>query len=433
MGCGDPRHSYGALNMFALIDCNNFYASCERLFRPDLREKPIVILSNNDGCVIARSNEAKAVGIKMGAPYFKMRGLCTEHQVHVFSSNYTLYGDLSHRVMSVIDESWDKTEIYSIDEAFLDLTTLPASQHEDFCKALQKKILQYTGIPTSIGIGATKTLAKLANHVAKKELKTPVVNLSNQSFWLNKVEVGDVWGVGRRLHKRLQAIGVSTAAELAAYDKHMLKKAFSVVLMRTAMELQGIPCSGLEPPEPKQSIMSSRSFGARQTEFHLLAQAISGHCAIAWEKLRTQNLLAQHISVFVRSNPFREDLTQYSNAIGFRLVNPTDDIRLLTRFAKICLKKIYRKNIEYYKVGVLLGDLIGKQTRQLDLFNPQDEKTLIKNENIMTAMEAINKKFGHDTMRLAAEGFTKPWAMKRQLKTPNYTTQWHELPIVYAH
>jgi DNA polymerase V len=419
--------------MFALIDCNNFYASCERLFRPDLRHTPIVVLSNNDGCVIARSNEAKAVGIKMGEAYFKMRGLCQEHKVQVFSSNYTLYGDLSHRVMSVIQDAWDNTEIYSIDEAFLDLTALPPSQHEDFCKDLQKKILKYTGIPTSIGIGTTKTLAKLANHVAKKELKIPVVNFSHQSFWLARIDVGDVWGVGRRLHKRLHALGISTAADLAAYDKHILKKTFSVVLMRTAMELQGIVCGGLEVSAPKQSIMSSRSFGTRQTEFRYLAQAISGHCAIAWEKMRAQHLATQHISVFVRSNPFREDLAQYSNAIGFRLVNPTDDIRLLTRFAKICLKKIYKKGIEYHKVGVLLGDLIGKQTRQLDLFNSQDENELIKNEKIMTTMEAINKKFGSHTMRLAAEGFIKPWAMKRNLKTPNYTTQWHELPIVYAH
>ncbi len=247
--------------MYALIDCNNFYASCERLFRPDLADKPIIILSNNDGCVIARSNEAKALGFKMGDPYFQVRGLCKQHQVHVFSSNYTLYGDLSHRVMTVILESWTDVEVYSIDEAFIDLSTLATNLHDSFCEHLQKTILKVTGIPTSIGIGPTKTLAKIANHICKKELKIPVFNVTNQREWLKKIAVGDVWGIGRQWNKKLVNQGIYTANDLAQMNTHLLKKQFNVVMMRTAMELQGIACAGLEEEEPKQSIMSSKSFG----------------------------------------------------------------------------------------------------------------------------------------------------------------------------
>lgn len=418
--------------MFALIDCNNFYASCERLFRPDLQNKPIVVLSNNDGCVIARSNEAKDIGIKMGAPYFKMKGLCQQNQIQVFSSNYTLYGDISARVMSILMDSWDHVEVYSIDEAFLDLSTLPPSLHDSFCEQLQKKILKYTGMPVSIGIGATKTLAKAANYTAKKILKTPVINITHQMDRLQDISAGDVWGVGRRLEKKLVAVGIHTAADLASFNKHLIRKFFNVVLMRTATELEGIPCLESVEPKARKSIMSSRSFGVRQTEFTALEEAISAHCAIAWGKLRRGNLAVQHISVFVRSNPFREDLTQYSNTWGFRLVNPTDDIRLLTRLAKLCLKKIFRAGVEYHKAGVLFGDLIEKTALQLDLFHQPDEATLIRNEGVMKAMEAINQKYGSHTVRLAAEGFKKPWGMKRNLKSPNYTTRWHELPLVYA-
>lgn len=304
--------------------------------------------------------------------------------------------------------------------------------HDIFCKDLQKKILKDIGIPTSIGIAPTKTLAKLANHIAKKELQTPVFNITNQYFWLNKIDVAEVWGVGKQLRKGLNALGIRTAANLAAYDKHVLKKTFSLLFMRIAMELQGMVCKKLEETKPNQSIMSSRSFGIRQTEFCPLAEAISGHCAKAWEKMRTQGLMAQHLSVFVQSYPFRKDLAQYSNSLGFRLINPSDDIRLLTHFAKKGLTKIYRKGIEYHKVGVLLSDLMDKKTRQLDLFNPYDEETLIKNEKIMTTMEAINTKYGPHTLRLAAQGYAKPWAMKSNLKTPNYTTRWEDLPMVYT-
>ncbi|KTC64538.1 UmuC (plasmid) [Legionella adelaidensis] len=421
--------------MFALIDCNNFYANCERLFRPDLRESPIIVLSNNDGCVVARSNEAKALGIKMGVPYFEVKGVCKENNVHVFSSNYTLYGDLSERVMSVIQDNWNETEIYSIDEAFLNLSTLPSLDRESFCWDLQKTILRYTGIPTSIGIGSTKTLAKVANHLAKKKFKIPVFHLqeSVQSKWLSQVKVGDIWGVGRKWENKLNNLGFYTAEDLRNANPHLIRKIFNVQLLRTLIELKGIVCFEREEPDPKKSIMSSCSFGTLPSEYKEIKEAISHHCATAWNKMRKQHLVAQHLSIFIRSNPFRKDLRQYSNGIGFRLVNATDDIRALTKAALFCLDKIYRAGIRYYKSGVLLSDLIDKRFEQKDLFQQPSNSHLQHGDKLMALIDGINKKYGPRTLRLAAEGLNKEWSMKRQLKSPNYTTQWTELPIVYAH
>ena len=416
--------------MFALIDCNNFYASCERLFRPDLSNKPLVVLSNNDGCIIARSNEAKALGLVMGEPYFKVKSFCQQHHVHVFSSNYTLYGDLSYRVMCVIEDSWTDVDIYSIDEAFLDLSSMPVEQHTMFCTDLQKRILKETGIPPSVGIGETKTRAKLANHIAKKALKVPVFNLSAQTSWLGKIDVGEVWGVGRQWHKKLVQKGIFTAADLANADPTWIRHSFNVVLMRTALELKGIPCADLEVSGKKQSMMSSKSFGHLQTEYKCLAQAISSHCARVYEKMRQQQLLAQHISVFVQSNRFRADLPQYVNSIDFKLVHATDDLCYLTRVAKFCLKKIYKTGIFYQKVGVLVSHLVDKQGQQMDFFNQPSDSDLEKTEQVMSVLDSINQKFGRHTLHLAAEGGYRPWTMRHQMKSPSYTTQWDELPVV---
>lgn len=285
--------------MFALIDCNNFYASCERLFRPDLRVKPIVVLSSGDGCVIARSNEAKVLGIKMGEPYFKIKPFCYTHKVQVFSSNFTLYRDLSQRVMSIIEEAWEDTEIYSVDEAFLDLSSMHPSLHEVFCIDLQKSILKCTGIPVSIGLGPSKTLAKIANHIAKKELKTPVFNVTHQVDWLKKISIFDVWGIGRQWGKKLTDQGIHHAFDLMQLDLQLIKKRYNILLMQTAMELQGIPCLDIrQVEEPKKSILSSRSFNEMQTEFDALAQAISLHCANVYEKLRQQASLTASVAVF---------------------------------------------------------------------------------------------------------------------------------------
>ena len=288
--------------MFALVDCNNFYASCERLFRPDLLNKPIIVLSGNDGCVIARSNEAKALGIIMGEPYFKVKALCKQHQVHVFSSNFALYGDLSHRVMATIEQEWPHVELYSIDEAFLDLSSIPAHLHDSFCTALQKKILKNTGIPTSIGIGQTKTLAKIANHMCKKIMKTAIFNINGQQDWLKKIAIHEVWGVGRKSSKKLVDVGIHTAFDLSVTNIQILKKRFNIMMMRIALELRGIPCGDLGRDEVRQSILSSKSFGSLQTKYACVAEALSSHCARAVEKLREQHSLVKRMSVFVRTN-----------------------------------------------------------------------------------------------------------------------------------
>ena len=430
MGCGDLRDSCAELTlMFALIDCNNFYASCERLFRPDLHDKPIVVLSNNDGCVIARSNEAKALGLAMGEPFFKIKAVCQQHRIHVFSSNYTLYGDISHRVMSTIEQAWPQIEIYSIDEAFLDLSTLPIQLHESFCIALQKKILKDTGIPTSIGIAPTKTLAKIANHLCKKILKIPVLALNTRSEeWLKQVAVEDVWGVGRKWGRALINHGIINAWDLSASSPHLIKRQFNVVLMRTVMELQGTACSGLGVPEPQQSIMSSRSFGQMQTQYSLVAQALSGHCARAVEKARGQNLVAQSLSVFVHTNRHRQDLAQHCPSIAVKFIHPTDDLRVITQWAKKCLSQLFKLGYHYKKVGVCLEDLIPKGARQIDLFHQQSDEALEKTEQLMQVFERINQKFGSHTIHLAAEGKSeKPWQMRSDMKSPAYTTRWSDL------
>lgn len=416
--------------MFALIDCNNFYASCERLFRPDLNNKPIVILSNNDGCVIARSNEAKALGIPMGAPYFQVQALCKQYHVHVFSSNYVFYGDMSQRVMTVIEASWPEVEIYSIDEAFLDLRSLPVEQQEEFCHQLQQKVVKYTGIPVSIGIGPTKTLAKLANHIAKKELKTSVYRINEKSEWLNRLKAGDVWGVGRRSVKQLNADGIYTVADLAGKDSRWVKKNYTVVMQRTVMELNGIICGQLIDNEARKSIMSSKSFGRLQTEFDMLAQAISSHCARAHEKLRQQKSRVAYLAVSIRTNPFRRDLPQYCPSIGIKLINPSDDLRQLTALAKKGLQTIFRKGFHYNKAGIYFADLTTDTFIQPDLFESINPEQSEHTEKLMTVMDQINQKFGRRTLHLAAEGFNKPWSMRSDMRSPNFTTDWNGLPVI---
>lgn len=369
--------------MYALIDCNNFYASCERLFRQDLRDKPVVVLSNNDGCAIARSNEAKALGIKMGDPYFQIKTLCNKNCVQVFSSNYTLYGDLSHRVMAVIEDAWQALEVYSIDEAFINIHNIPESIQVDFCLDLQKRILKEVGIPTSIGIGKTKTLAKLANHIAKKHLKTPVFSINNQENWFDLIEIDELWGVGRRYAIRLHAQGVTTVKDLSLQDPHAICKQYNVVLMRTVLELQGSDCLGLEDYAPKKSIMSAKSFGEMQTDLTVLEQALSSYAARVVEKMRQQSSKACRIQVFLMSNRFRKDLAQYANSIEYQFVHPTDDIRIITKVAKRALRKIYLPGINYKKVGFGVLEMMDKNQIQQDIFNPVDEKQLESSSKVL--------------------------------------------------
>ena len=413
--------------MYALIDCNNFYASCERLFRPDLRHQPIVVLSNNDGCVIARSNEAKALGIAMGEPYFKIKFLCKKHHIHIFSSNYVLYGDLSNRVMTVIDEAWPAMEQYSIDEAFIDLRAMPPQQHDLFCHDLRQRILQATGIPTSIGIGPTKTLAKLANHICKKELHVSVFNLSEQRDWLARIAIGEVWGIGKQWQHKLLQQNINTAADLAAIRPHELKRKFTLPLVQTGMELQGIVARGLTVAEPRQSILSSRSFGQMQTELSPLIQAVSKHARTVYQKLRNQDSCAQQLSVFIVTNRFRDDLPQYRNQCCHYFMIPTDDLRALTHAAIACLKKIYKPGMHYKKVGVYVGELLSTHHGQIDMLNQPSAAETQQAQGLMRAIDGINHKFGRGTLKLASEGYTEPCAMRATMCSPHYTTQWTDL------
>lgn len=417
--------------MYALIDCNNFYASCERLFRPDLHNKPIIVLSNNDGCVIARSNEAKELGIKMGEPYFKIQWLCNKHKVHVFSSNFPLYGDLSARVMSIIQESWQDTEIYSIDEAFLNLHTLPSHQHTSFCERLQQSILKNTGIPTSIGLGSTKTLAKISNHICKKELKIPVFNIHDQIDWLKKIAVSDVWGVGRQWQKKLTVQGIHTAHDLANANLQNYKNQWNVMLCRTAMELRGISCIE-HTQQHKQQILSSKSFSNMQTNYEPIAQALSQHCARAYEKLREQSLTTKYLSVFIQTNRHRHDLPDYNPSIDLKLIHSTDDIRVITSQAKKCLLNIFKPGFHYKKIGICLSQLSpkNKTNQQYDLFDNIPEDSLNNTEQLMSVFDEINQKFGRHTLKLASVGIDQPWGTRSAMCSPSYTTQWSDLPIV---
>lgn len=413
--------------MFAIIDCNNFYASCERLFRPDLSRQPIIVLSNNDGCVIARSNEAKALNIKMGQPYFQIKSFCAHQHVQVFSSNYRLYGDISARVMQTIEQSWPWMEIYSIDEAFLNLTTLPQHQHFDFCHRLRDKILKHIGIPTSIGIAPTKTLAKAANYIAKKNPKLGVFHLELDKPWLELIPIEEIWGVGRRLAPQLKALGIHSAADLKKQVPHQIRQRFGLALMQTTLELQGISCHALQTiPAPKQSIVASKSFGHSQTDYQILAQAISHHCARATEKLRQQKGKVAVISVFIRTNPFSKQ-AQYAPRCQIQLDQACDDLREITQQALYGLKTIFKPKYAYHKAGVCFDAI---HYHQQLCINAKPERP--KSEAFMQVFELIRTKYGRESLYLAAEGGQQSWQMKSEQRSPAYTTCWQDLPLVKA-
>lgn len=413
--------------MYAIVDCNNFYASCERLFQPSLARTPILVLSNNDGCVIARSNEAKALGIQMGEPFFKVKQRMRTDGIKIFSSNYAFYGDMSQRVMSVLQSMWPEIEIYSIDEAFLDLSLLPVSEQDTFCDSLQRKVKKNTGIPVSIGIGQTKTLAKLANMIAKKKLKTPVFNLKDKTYWLKHIAIDEIWGVGRRYSKKLNAMGIMTVQDLQACDARMMKRRFNVMLERTIMELRGVSCMGLEEASPKKSILCSRSFGKPLSELIDIQQALASFTARATEKLRTQESKAKVITVFLQTNGHRKDLPQYANHFTQQLIYPCDDTRVMTHHAMQALKAIFKSGYLYKKTGVILDELLPKSFQQNDLFTePKSDES----EKLMKVFDAINQRYGQHSVTLAVQGAHARWHMRQALKSPSYTTSWSDLPIV---
>ena len=419
------------MTAFALVDCNNFYASCERAFNPALENKPIIILSNNDGCVIARSNEAKALGIQMGEPYFKCQATCQTEGIHVFSSNYELYGDMSARVMALLSQFCPDMEVYSIDEAFLSFTSFNHYHLPTLATNMRQTIKQCTGIPVSIGIGPTKTLAKIANIVAKNHTKEGVFDLSDPELCrhiLQQFPVAKIWGVGRRIAARLTAFNIHTAADLKKADLKLMRREFSVVMEKMISELNGISCLPLEEsPPPKKQIVSSRSFGRPVVKITELEEAISSYTARACIKLRKQQSIASGIQVFLETNFFRDDKKQYANSINYYFTNPTSDTRLITNIAKICMNKLYRKNFEYKKAGIMLLDVIPAATKQYDLITKSDTST---SDVVMDTMDKINERFGKKSVFLCAEGTVQPWRMQRNYISKRYTTRLDELLVV---
>ncbi|MDE0926113.1 MAG: Y-family DNA polymerase [Methylophilaceae bacterium] len=415
----------------ALIDVNNFYVSCERVFNPKLLNKPIVVLSNNDGCAVARSDEVKALGVAMGAPWFKLKDLAKQHNILAYSSNYALYADMSNRVMSILKHYSPDQEVYSIDESFLDLTAFKSKDLVAYGQQMRQRINQWTGLPVCVGIGSTKTLSKLANHCAKKRpdfngvcnLNSMAPETINQMF--TEIDVGEVWGVGRKLVLKLNALGINTVLDLKRANPERLRQQFSVVMEKTIRELNGIVCIELEEiTPPKQQIMSSRSFGYSVTDYNSLAQSITLYMSRAAEKLRRQQSYAGSVYIFIRTSPFKENERFYSNGRTISMPSPTDDTRKLVNVALWGLKQIYVPNLGYAKAGVMLGELVAAQGIQTDLFSTQ--KNTPKSDRLMAMLDSINKKMGKESIKLASEGFSRPWKMKQGNKSPCYTTNWDD-------
>ena len=412
--------------MIALVDCNNFYASCERVFQPKLENKPIVVLSNNDGCVIARSNEAKALGIKMGAPAFKMKPIFDYHNVYVFSSNFALYGDLSNRVMQILSQESPAIEIYSIDEAFLDLKGI--KKLNKFSIDLRKKVEQWTGIPVSVGIAPTKTLAKVANRIAKKYKKDGVFLMKEPATItrvLKHVAVDELWGIGKKYSKFLSQRGFQTAYDLVNASESWVRNNMTVNGLRMIKELKGISCLPLEyETQRKKNICTSRSFGMDVKTLYELEEAVASYASTCAMKLRKEKSLTSSILVFVKTNPFKELNSQYSPCQKVILDVPTNDSMEITSQALSVLKRIYKDGFNYKKAGVIVGDIVSEESRQLSLFTTQD---IFKTKNIMNAMDDINRKMGRNKVRLAVQGFDRKWRLKQEKLSPCYTTRFEDV------
>jgi DNA polymerase V len=419
--------------MFALIDANNFYVSCERVFNPRLRDQPVVVLSNNDGCVVARSNEVKALGVKMGTPWFQLKDLARQHGILALSSNYSLYADLSSRMMTVLGTYAPEQEVYSIDECFLGMRGYANFDLMAQGQRIRRQVLQWVGLPVCVGIGETKTLAKLANHCAKKGLAGEegvcdftLLTPAERSRLLAGIPVNEVWGVGRRLTEQLGQRGIQTVEQLRTADAETLRQAFSVVLERTVRELNGTACLDLEAVRPnKQEIMSSRSFGQYVYTLPELKEAVALYMSRAAEKLRRQGSLAGMVQVYIRTNPFKADIPQYQRGVNLPLPEATDDTLRLIRAAHWGLKRLYRPGYAYQKAGVALLDLRPRSQAQMNLF-----ATAPNRQALMQVMDRINATYGRGTLRTAAEGVRPAWRMKRERMSPAYTTRWDQLAEV---
>ncbi|EII3813662.1 Y-family DNA polymerase [Salmonella enterica] len=420
--------------MFALADVNSFYASCEKVFRPDLRNKPVVVLSNNDGCVIARSKEAKRLGIKMGVPWFQLKMTQFPEPVITFSSNYELYASMSNRVMSHLEELAPRVEQYSIDEMFLDVSGIDSCiDFEDFGRQLREHVRNGTGLTIGVGMGPTKTLAKSAQWASKEwpqfggVLALTTGNPRRTEKLLSLQPVEEIWGVGRRISRKLSTMGITTALQLARANPAFIRKNFNVVLERTVRELNGVSCISLEEaPSPKQQIICSRSFGERVTTYEALRQAICQHAERAAEKLRGERQFCRHIAVFVKTSPFAVNEAYYGNVASEKLLLPTRDTRDIISAAVKALDSIWLDGHRYAKAGVMLNDFTPSGVSQLNLFD--EEQPRAQSDELMKVLDRINHS-GKGKIWLAGRGIAPEWQMKRNMLSPAYTTRWSDIPV----
>jgi DNA polymerase V len=423
--------------LFALVDVNNFYVSCERVFAPKLEGVPMVVLSNNDGCAVARSAEVKALGVKMATPWFQMKELAKKHGIQAYSSNYTLYGDMSSRVVEVLKTFTPNLEVYSIDESFLRIETV-LKQYTDptsMGQIIKNQVKDTTGLPVCVGIGASKTLAKLANHLAKKHKQFEGVCDINAMpkealyQWMTETPVGEVWGIGKQLNKKFKILQINSVFDLLQASPQSMRQQFGVVVERICYELRGVSCLELEEVAPaKQQIVSSRSFGKPVTSMDQLAESVATHIARGAEKLRGQQSVTGALVVFIQTNSHKPFEPQHHQSITIPLADPSDNTLTLTTAALKGLQQIYKTGFKYKKAGVMFSLLADKPTVQQSLFDDVEVKG--KSAHLMKAMDSINSRFGNAVIRTAASGTTQDWKMRSNNRSPNYTTQWDELPVV---
>lgn len=421
------------MTVFALADCNNFYVSCERVFNPKLVGKPVIVLSNNDGCAVARSNEAKNLGIKMAVPYFKIKHLIDGENVHVFSSNYALYGDMSNRVMQTLVTFTPVIEIYSIDEAFLDFTNFAFTNLTDYARSIQSTVRKNTGIPISIGIGTSKTLAKIANRLAKKSLKANgVLDLTSSRYIdiaLEQIPIEDVWGIGKRYAAYLKLINIKTALDFKYADTQIIKKKMGINGVRTQKELYGESCYSLETtPSVRKSVAVSRTFKTPITCFDELSQALSSYISRGAEKLREQDSFSENMTVYLLTNRFKKE-SFYYNSRSHVFTTATNTTLEMIRQGKLLLKQIFKEGKEYKKAGVVFSNLVKKGCVQQDLFSPSDHT---RSKKLMKAIDKVNSQMGRHCAQYAATGLSKkqPWKTSFNYRSPAYTTDWNQLLIV---
>jgi len=419
---------------FALVDCNNFYVSCERVFSPHLDGRPVIVMSNNDGCVVSRSDEVKALGIGMGQPIYQVRDIIRQNNVALYSSNYTLYGDMSRRVMETLGQFTPDIEIYSIDEAFLDLGGMPAADYAVLGQRIQETVKQWTGIPVSVGIGTTKTLAKLANQLAKRFPRTGgVLDLTDSSRLPNALAstpVEKIWGVGPRFTRRLRRAGIRNGLQLHDADDRWIRHVRGVMGLRTVHELRGITCFALdESPPPRQGIAHTRTFSRRVTRLDELREAAAAYATRAAEKLRQQKMAAGVVTIFVMTNLFEAKPRRFFKTRTFELPTPSSDTTVLIHLATRGVEEVFREGYEYKKAGVLLNSLVPEEQAPRSLF---DSENWVRSRTLMQVIDSLNARYPSGTVGFAAAGLERTWQAKFRLRSPRFTTCWEELPVVRA-